>query len=101
MKKILILLLLILFVCGAAAIAWSYSSTRLTSPAVISIVSGDEALLALEAGDPEKYADFCYIDHSSGKLHLNFSDPGFSSNSNFEWDQLFWVANNSSGNRSF
>ncbi len=101
MKKTLILIWLIFLLCGMAAVVWSYSNTRTTSPAVISIVSCDQALLSLEPGDPEKYADFCYIDNSSGTLHLNFSDPGFPPNSSFEWDQLFWVVNNSSGSVTF
>ncbi len=100
MRKLAIFFIIILLTCGAAAVVWSLTTATVTSPTVINIVSSNEALLALEPGDPAKYADYCFID-SSGLLHLDFTETGFSPDSSFEWDQIFWVVNNTTDSINF
>ncbi len=101
MKKVTVLLIMLLIVLTCITAAMSYSAAVIQSPAVLKVVSTDEALLALiPVRELEETGDFCTIE--GGVLNFNFSGgKGFTANSEWNWPHFFTVKNNSAENIKF
>lgn len=99
MKKIVILLVIALLAYGAIAAVLAYSGATVTCPAEIKIVTTDEALLALMASKDGAGVKYCFI--NGGTLNLGFTNPGFTPDSIYEFDELFLVKNNSADSIRF
>lgn len=80
--------------------AMAYTQATINGSATAAVVATGDALLALRCSDDAVNADgVCYVE--DGKLYLDFSkgigDTGFQPNSEYQFDDLVIIANNSAG----
>jgi hypothetical protein len=101
LRKVTVLLIMLFIVITCVTAALCYSAAVVQSPAVLKVVSTNEALLALiPAEELEETGSFCTID--SGVLYFNFSGgEGLTTGSSWEWPHFFTVQNNSAENIKF
>lgn len=101
MKKSLLMVILLLAVSSVMA-AMSYSSATVTSAMTGTVVSTNEALLALNAGEHNavKVDDgVLKIDFNKGnKTGSSVNSYGLQKQSEYTWNKLFTVKNNSEKN---
>ncbi|MGI5876173.1 MAG: hypothetical protein ACOX6X_05065 [Dethiobacteria bacterium] len=101
MRKATVLFLMLLIVLACVTAAMCYSAAVVHSPAVLKVVSTNEALLALiPAEDLAEAGRFCTIE--DGVLYFDFSGgEGLPANSEWQWPHLFTVKNNSAETVNF
>jgi hypothetical protein len=101
LRKVTVLLIMLFIVITCVTAALCYSAAVVQSPAVLKVVSTNEALLALiPAEELEETGSFCTID--GGVLYFNFSGgEGLTTGSSWEWPHFFTVQNNSAENIKF
>ncbi|MGN7385456.1 DUF1102 domain-containing protein [Sporosarcina sp. SAFN-015] len=94
MKKSVLMIVLLLAISSLMA-AMSYSSATVTSAMTGSVVSTDEALLALNVGKHNATTiedGVLKIDFNKGNNNSSF---GLQKNSEYIWNELFTIENNS------
>lgn len=98
MKKGLLMVVFLLAMSSILA-AMSYSSAKVTSAMTGSVTSTNESLLALSTTDKKHKA----VELKDGVLEIDFSHGtkfGMQKNSEYIWEDLFQVRNNSENNIS-
>ena len=93
-RNLAILLTLVLVTVSTLVAVTAYSSTTVTGPAEITIVSTDQALLALSPGID--YGDIVQVEVSDqkGVLQLSMSFD-FQNEQQYTYEELFRITNNS------